>query len=597
MESMEAIKMKRICSAVLLSVVAVAVARGETQQPKQVRLLCHRTANKDLPENTLESLEQAALLGCDVVELDVRRTLDGKLVLNHDGVLERLTDGVGETEKSYYDDLRLRDAGSWMGDRFTGLRITLFEDALRLARDQNIRLILDIKAKGIGPDVLAMLRREGMLEHVQFNGEWDDIKQLYPGATTAGDGTAWVQPGVTSEQVAALHGQGKAVVANFSDNQHEMDLAAMKAAVAAGVDGINVDYPRLGADAVGRPVEGRLNALAMKAETGDSHSRALAILELSRYRGFPLDSEFAHWLLDGDDNVSRAAAIALVTSRPQPSVAVFAAALRSDHADARANAAWALGELGTPASALLPLLEDKDPLVLQQTLLALGRAPGEVSSKALLPLLTNADPGVRGAAALALARHQPALALQVIPVQLRQEIKTAAVAHDDYVRRGQPKLTQSEIDTIVGYFRCQIKMVQAISSLRGTGAMLALEEQAFHYSKDFSQMNGPVAAFQLWDRIGADASPALQALGSEDAIVADRAEWMLVQGGPAVLPDVRKAISSGNAEVRERAIRIVAWQGDTQSLKILREMQQTDSKDAALIAWAIEKINSLHPKL
>jgi len=31
-------------------------------------------------------------------------------------------------------------------------------------------------------------------------------------------------------------------------------MMAMKAAVAAGVDGVNVDYPRLGADAVGRPV-------------------------------------------------------------------------------------------------------------------------------------------------------------------------------------------------------------------------------------------------------------------------------------------------------------------------------------------------------
>jgi glycerophosphoryl diester phosphodiesterase len=376
-----------------------------------------------------------------------------------------------------------------------------------------------------------------------------------------------------------------------------MDLAAMKAAVAAGVDGINVDYPRLGADAVGRPVETKLNALAVKAEAGDSHSRALAILELSRYRGFPLGNEFAHWLLDADDDVSRAAAVALVKSRPQPQVAVFASALRSDHADARANAAWALGELGAPASALLPLLADRDPRVLQQTLLALGHAPGEVSSKALLPLLTNVDSGVRGAAALALARHQPVLALQVVPVQLRQEIKTAAVAHDDYVRRGKPKLTQPEIDTIVGYFRCEMKMVQAISSLRGTGAMLALEEQAFRSSNDFSQMNGPVAAFQLWDRIGVDASPALQALGSDDAIVADRAEWMLVQGGPAVLPAVRKAISGDSAEVRVRAIRIAAWQGDAESLPTLRAMQQTDRKDSALIAWAIEKINSLHPKL
>src|SRR6202789_1558768 len=70
--------------------------------PGGVQLLCHRTASEDMPENTLESLEQAALLGCNVVEIDLRRTLDGKIVLNHDGVLERLTDGVGETEQTYY---------------------------------------------------------------------------------------------------------------------------------------------------------------------------------------------------------------------------------------------------------------------------------------------------------------------------------------------------------------------------------------------------------------------------------------------------------------------------------------------------------------
>src|ERR1700679_1387332 len=115
-----------------------ALAPGYAMQAERVELLCHRTANKDVPENTLESLEQAALLGCDVVEIDLRRTLDGKIVLNHDGILERLTDGIGKTETSYYDDLRARDAGSWMADRFEGMRIPLFEDALRLAREKDI---------------------------------------------------------------------------------------------------------------------------------------------------------------------------------------------------------------------------------------------------------------------------------------------------------------------------------------------------------------------------------------------------------------------------------------------------------------------------
>ncbi len=100
-----------------------------------------------------------------------------------------------------------RDAGSWMADRFEGMRIPLFEDALRLAREKNIRLILDMKDKGIGPDVLQLLQREGMLERVRFGGEWADVKELYPRANEEQD--AWVQPGVTAEQVKAYHRAGK----------------------------------------------------------------------------------------------------------------------------------------------------------------------------------------------------------------------------------------------------------------------------------------------------------------------------------------------------------------------------------------------------
>jgi glycerophosphoryl diester phosphodiesterase len=558
--------------------------------------LCHRTANEDVPENTLESLEQAALMGCNVVEIDLRRTLDGKIVLNHDGFLERLTDGVGETEQTYYEDLRLRDAGAWMGERFENLQVPLFEDALRLARKQNIRLILDLKTKGIGPEVLALLQQEGMLERVRFGGEWDDVKRLDPGAN-GGQAAVWVQPGITAEQVSSYHREGKAVIANFSANGHEMDLQGMKAAVAAGVDGINVDYPRLGADAVGRPVERKLAILAANANAGESAARADAILSLSRYRGFPLQDEFAHWLLDPDDRVSRAAALAMVTSRPRAPYSAFAEALRSEHPDARANAAWALGILRAPASKLLPLLNDRDRRVQREALLAMSRMPGEVDAESLLPLLSGADITVRGEAALALARHQPKIALKAIPARLLVEVKIARVQYDDYVKRGKPKLTEPEIAQITWYFRCQIKMVQAISMLKGTWAMQALEELAFIHREDFSGMNELVAAFQLWDRIGIDPSVAVKAIGSNLPQVADRAEWILVQGGPAVLPGVRRALGSESVEVRARAIRIVAWQGDTKSLGTLRALQNTDTANADLIAWAIDKIASLHSVL
>ncbi|HZD76597.1 MAG TPA: HEAT repeat domain-containing protein, partial [Acidobacteriaceae bacterium] len=443
---------------------------------------------------------------------------------------------------------------------------------------------------------LRLLQGEGMLQRVRFNGEWADVKQLYPRANE--NAPVWVQPGVTAEQVKEYHRNGKAVIANFSaETGHEMDLAGMKAAVAAGVDGINVDYPRLGADAVGRPVERELAALAAQANAGESGSRVAAILELSRYRGFDLQHEFTHWLLDPDNRVSRAAAVALVKARPQTPPGAFAEALRSGNADARANAAWALGVLHAPANMLLPLLQDQNPQVLQEALVALSHMPGEVKAEILLPLLSHSDPPVRGAAALALARQQPDAAAKLLPSQLRSEVKAATVLYDSWVQRGKPRLTQTEIDVVMGYYRCQMKEVQAISMLHHPEATQALEEQAFRPGQDFSQMNAVVAAFQLWDRVGTDPRPAVQALGAAEPSVADKAEWMLIQGGPSVLPVVREALGSQNEKVKIRAIRIVAWQGDLGSLQSLRTIQQTDPRNAELATWAMEKIETLHPKL
>jgi glycerophosphoryl diester phosphodiesterase len=241
--------MERLLAAMFLLVVMSATDQAEVIQRGKVQLVCHRTANRDVPENTLESLAYAARMGCDVVEIDVRRTLDGTLVLNHDDMLERLTGGMGNVELTPMDELELLDTGRWMGDRFPEMRIPRFEEALRVARGQGIALYLDIKTKGIGPQLLAEVRREGMLGRVTFGGEWDDVRSLYPAANH--DRTEFLGPECTKAQVDAAHRNGKFVVANFSETPQEIDLHAMQAAVEAGVDAINVDYPRIGAEAVG----------------------------------------------------------------------------------------------------------------------------------------------------------------------------------------------------------------------------------------------------------------------------------------------------------------------------------------------------------
>ena len=56
----------------------------------------HRGAAVEAPENSLASLELALELGAAALELDVRRSRDGVLVLIHDPDLRRTSDRAGE---------------------------------------------------------------------------------------------------------------------------------------------------------------------------------------------------------------------------------------------------------------------------------------------------------------------------------------------------------------------------------------------------------------------------------------------------------------------------------------------------------------------
>lgn len=139
-------------------------------------------------------------------------------------------------------------------------------------------------------------------------------------------------------------------------------------------------------------------------------------------------------------------------------------------------------------------------------------------------------------------------------------------------------------------------MLRALHISNQPAATSELVEEAFGSDDVFPEPNGSVAALMLWDRVGVDPAAVVRELGAENAQAADRAEWILVKAGPAVLPEVRMSLQSENPSVRERAIRIVAWQGDVMSLDRLQALHALDGPDAALAAWAISKIQMLHPE-
>ena len=54
-----------------------------------MKIVAHRGASSEAPENTLKAFEKAISLGADMIEFDVRRAGDGTLVISHDPIRER----------------------------------------------------------------------------------------------------------------------------------------------------------------------------------------------------------------------------------------------------------------------------------------------------------------------------------------------------------------------------------------------------------------------------------------------------------------------------------------------------------------------------
>ena len=53
-----------------------------------IQVLAHRGASAAEKENTISAFKRAVLMGSDAAELDVRRTLDGVLVVHHNATLD-----------------------------------------------------------------------------------------------------------------------------------------------------------------------------------------------------------------------------------------------------------------------------------------------------------------------------------------------------------------------------------------------------------------------------------------------------------------------------------------------------------------------------
>lgn len=101
--------------------------------------VAHRGGIVDgIPENTLAAFRNAIRFDVDAIEIDLRGTHDGKIVVLHDATLDRTTTGHGPVTQRTLDEIRGLDAGG-------GERVPTYEEVLELIAGTDVDLLLDIK--------------------------------------------------------------------------------------------------------------------------------------------------------------------------------------------------------------------------------------------------------------------------------------------------------------------------------------------------------------------------------------------------------------------------------------------------------------------
>ena len=178
---------KNVCFFVLMvfSVLSFAQDRVSLIREKLLKrdnssviVVAHRGDWRNFPENSLEAIDNAIKMGVDIVELDVQRTKDGKLILMHDMTLNRTTTGKGKISEVTLDSIQKLRLKNGCAVR-TIHKVPTLEEALLHAKGK-IMVNLD-KADRYFDEVYALMEKTGTTKQVIMKGSKsvEEVKALY----------------------------------------------------------------------------------------------------------------------------------------------------------------------------------------------------------------------------------------------------------------------------------------------------------------------------------------------------------------------------------------------------------------------------------
>ncbi len=157
----------------------------------------HRGGSRLSPENTLAAFDRAAAEGVDGLELDVRLSRDGEVVVCHDARLDRTCDAAGAIADLTAAELARVDAGyrftpdgSTYPFRGCGVGVPTLREVL--ARYPRLPLIVEMKdnTPAMAQATVGVLREAGALDRVCLGsfspGVLRHARRLAPGTASSG---------------------------------------------------------------------------------------------------------------------------------------------------------------------------------------------------------------------------------------------------------------------------------------------------------------------------------------------------------------------------------------------------------------------------
>jgi glycerophosphoryl diester phosphodiesterase len=145
-------------------------------------LVCaHRGDWRNAPENSMQALQNCIAMGVDIMELDLKKTKDGHLIIMHDNTIERTVKAKGKPEDYTLAEIRKFRLRNGTGHA-TSHHIPTFEEMMIAAKD---KIIIDIdKGYVYFDEVIAILQKTGTLHQVIFNITknlpFDSVKAAHP---------------------------------------------------------------------------------------------------------------------------------------------------------------------------------------------------------------------------------------------------------------------------------------------------------------------------------------------------------------------------------------------------------------------------------